>query len=477
MGCSHSQINVAGMPKFIDKKALAKPLNGRTWIAISGKVYDVSEFMNRHPGGMMSIFCKAGQDATLEFENEHIHSASAMKQLDSLYVGEYDPDGSKLKAFKENMMKAKAEGQPTGTGVEQMPLLQTNNAHVQAPPIKDCASQKRSEEDEKKSELAWQESEIERLVEDFALLMKRVEGKEQDKEAKEKSELPLVSVSRSPSPSTTTTTTTTTADKDDATTDKEQDKDLHVVCVHEQVYLSYNTKLIKLKLRDDQKHLMPKPGQHIRIYYPSQDGMMMSRSYTPIPNRHNQLYVLVKSYPNGSVSRFLHALREGHPVRISGPSSSGIDYEHILRGGYTHIGMIAGGTGITPMYQILTALVQDYQKHPDVPKAKLSLLYSNHTTRDCLLHAELMALCKQYPDLDVTFVFSRQKSEGHLEQSVFGRIDEALIKQQWQHHVTDPEQKSLVMVCGPPLLSQHMLKTMEGLGYDIDSDDRKLHIF
>jgi cytochrome b involved in lipid metabolism len=40
---------------------------GDCWIVIEGRVYDVSEFMIRHPGGRWIILAQAGKDATAAF--------------------------------------------------------------------------------------------------------------------------------------------------------------------------------------------------------------------------------------------------------------------------------------------------------------------------------------------------------------------------------------------------------------------------
>lgn len=37
---------------------------GDCWVAINGKVYDVTTFLNDHPGGKKSILLYAGQDAS-----------------------------------------------------------------------------------------------------------------------------------------------------------------------------------------------------------------------------------------------------------------------------------------------------------------------------------------------------------------------------------------------------------------------------
>eukprot|EP00516_Mucochytrium_quahogii_P010801 CAMPEP_0203768164 /NCGR_PEP_ID=MMETSP0099_2-20121227/1421_1 /ASSEMBLY_ACC=CAM_ASM_000209 /TAXON_ID=96639 /ORGANISM=" , Strain NY0313808BC1" /LENGTH=78 /DNA_ID=CAMNT_0050664795 /DNA_START=69 /DNA_END=305 /DNA_ORIENTATION=+ len=41
------------------------------WIAISGHVYNVTDFLGDHPGGKKAILMYAGKDATAEFEMLH----------------------------------------------------------------------------------------------------------------------------------------------------------------------------------------------------------------------------------------------------------------------------------------------------------------------------------------------------------------------------------------------------------------------
>jgi L-lactate dehydrogenase (cytochrome) len=50
---------------------------GDCWIVIEGSVFDVSEFMKRHPGGRWIILAQAGKDATEAFKKT-IHSEIAI---------------------------------------------------------------------------------------------------------------------------------------------------------------------------------------------------------------------------------------------------------------------------------------------------------------------------------------------------------------------------------------------------------------
>ncbi|KAK4751066.1 hypothetical protein SAY87_004548 [Trapa incisa] len=59
------------------------------WLVIHGKVYDVTKFLEDHPGGDEVLLTSTGKDATEDFEDVG-HSTGARKMLDDLYVGEID---------------------------------------------------------------------------------------------------------------------------------------------------------------------------------------------------------------------------------------------------------------------------------------------------------------------------------------------------------------------------------------------------
>ncbi|KAJ3339866.1 hypothetical protein HDU93_007751 [Gonapodya sp. JEL0774] len=57
------------------------------WIALYGKVYDVTSFLSKHPGGKRILLKHAGKDATSEFEK--FHSGSVLPKFGpALYIGD-----------------------------------------------------------------------------------------------------------------------------------------------------------------------------------------------------------------------------------------------------------------------------------------------------------------------------------------------------------------------------------------------------
>ena len=58
------------------------------WIAVHGEVYDVTEFLEEHPGGYDIIVATSGRDATQDFD-EIGHSGAAREMLKKYRVGSF----------------------------------------------------------------------------------------------------------------------------------------------------------------------------------------------------------------------------------------------------------------------------------------------------------------------------------------------------------------------------------------------------
>ncbi|KAI3616489.1 cytochrome b5 [Moniliophthora roreri] len=68
----------------------------KLWVLISGKVYDVTKFIDEHPGGDEVILAEAGaRDATEAFEDVG-HSDEARALLPGMLVGDFDEENDKV---------------------------------------------------------------------------------------------------------------------------------------------------------------------------------------------------------------------------------------------------------------------------------------------------------------------------------------------------------------------------------------------
>lgn len=90
------------------------------------------------------------------------------------------------------------------------------------------------------------------------------------------------------------------------------------------------------------------------------------RSYTPIPVAHYKkilppelsaqesgglLCLMVKMYPNGLLSPVIHRLQPGDSIDVSDPIGS-FNF-HVMKD-FKHLYLLAAGTGVTPMMQIIS---------------------------------------------------------------------------------------------------------------------------
>ncbi|NXC41454.1 CYB5B protein, partial [Penelope pileata] len=64
--------------------------NREAWLVIHGRVYDVTRFLEEHPGGEEVLLEQAGRDATESFEDVG-HSTDAREMLKQYYIGEIHP--------------------------------------------------------------------------------------------------------------------------------------------------------------------------------------------------------------------------------------------------------------------------------------------------------------------------------------------------------------------------------------------------
>ncbi|WOL10054.1 cytochrome b5-like [Canna indica] len=59
------------------------------WLIISGKVYDVTQFLTEHPGGRDVLKSASGKDATADFENAG-HGPDARELMNKFCIGKFE---------------------------------------------------------------------------------------------------------------------------------------------------------------------------------------------------------------------------------------------------------------------------------------------------------------------------------------------------------------------------------------------------
>ncbi|KAM0748622.1 ferredoxin reductase-like protein [Meredithblackwellia eburnea MCA 4105] len=202
-------------------------------------------------------------------------------------------------------------------------------------------------------------------------------------------------------------------------------------------------------------------GQHVSVSAMI-GGKLIQRSYTPTSSDDDKGFfdLLIKSYPTGNISKYFGELKVGDLVDIKGPKGQ-MKYTPDLA---KNIGMIAGGTGITPMLQIIRAAL----KNP-LDLTKMSLIYANVNPEDILLKAELDKLAAANPDrFKVYYVLNNppEKWDGGA-----GFVTTDIIKDK----IVAPAADTKVVLCGPPPMMTAMKKSLADLGYEAPRTISKLH--
>lgn len=264
--------------------------------------------------------------------------------------------------------------------------------------------------------------------------------------------------------------------------------------------LSHDTKRFRLDLGSKNTKLGLPTGKHVSIYCPNPPSCLssgkwngrddpdrgkneISRSYTPTTSEQISGYadLVIKMYRTGSfkmpdgkevvwedggkMSRYLDSLKAGDSIEIMGPSGL---IQYLGNGAFklpgsreataSKVGMIAGGTGITPMLQIITAALED-----SADTCEFSLLYANKTEDDILVKDMLEAAAassKGRFKVHYTLDFPPAGWKGHK-----GFITADMIKE----CLPPPGPDSLVVMCGPPPMIQFACKAnLDTLGYPKD---------
>nr|KAF6409536.1 cytochrome b5 type B [Rousettus aegyptiacus] len=74
------------------------------WLVIHGRVYDITRFLNEHPGGEEVLLEQAGADASESFEDVG-HSSDAREMLKQYYIGDVHPDDLKPESGRKDPSK------------------------------------------------------------------------------------------------------------------------------------------------------------------------------------------------------------------------------------------------------------------------------------------------------------------------------------------------------------------------------------
>ncbi|KAH9478951.1 Nitrate reductase [NADPH] [Psilocybe cubensis] len=266
-------------------------------------------------------------------------------------------------------------------------------------------------------------------------------------------------------------------ENDDATKPFLQTKKWKSVKLVEIRPVSRNTKIFRFALRDENQELGLAFGQHLyvrlrrKVAKPPDGqeifGEMVQRAYTPLFERNDRGYVdlLVKIYhptpefpEGGRITLGFNELTVGDSIELKGPIGNFIwkgrgraffNNEDIR---IAEIGLVCAGSGVTPILQIMRAILNDPQRSKDDKNSltKVWVLDVNRDFEDILCKKEIDRLVRENPGIaHVHYSLTGKEVPDGWEHSI-GRITaDMLVK-----HLPRPGQDKVVCLCGPHSMEQ-----------------------
>lgn len=226
----------------------------------------------------------------------------------------------------------------------------------------------------------------------------------------------------------------------------------------DQTVVSKNTAIYRFNLKTSFETLDFDPGRHLMVKVPI-DGGHEIRYYSPISPNFAKGYfdIMIKSYPEGQVSKYFASLKPGQLVDFKGP----VGNFNYTTNSSKSLAIVAGGTGITPILQILNEIITTPE---DV--TKISLIYANDTENDILLKEELDEMAEKYPYFDVHYVLRTPPDNW---SSSIGLITQDLM----EGFLPDSSDDNRLLICGPEGMNSSVLAYAKNLGWKVTGEASK----
>ncbi|SPO06985.1 probable nitrate reductase [Cephalotrichum gorgonifer] len=232
--------------------------------------------------------------------------------------------------------------------------------------------------------------------------------------------------------------------------------------------LSWDTKVFTFKFENENQVSGLPVGQHLMMRVKDKaKGTDVLRAYTPISQttRKGFLEVLIKLYlpapgvVGGQMSMALDQLALNDMVSFKGPIGK---FEYLGRGKASVSGktravssftMICGGSGITPIYQVFRAVMQDAED-----ETRCTVLDGNRREEDILLREEIAAL--ESGNESRCRVLHTLTGGGEGWSGLRGRICEELLRKE-----AEPVKGAMALICGPPEMEKSAREILAKMGW------------
>ncbi|RLV96495.1 NADH-cytochrome b5 reductase 2 [Spathaspora sp. JA1] len=203
--------------------------------------------------------------------------------------------------------------------------------------------------------------------------------------------------------------------------------------------LTHNTKHLTFKLNSADEVSGLVTASCLLTKFVTAKGNNVIRPYTPVSDTEQKgtIEFVIKKYETGKMSNHIFNLKENETLSFKGP----IVKWKWEPNQFKSIALIGGGTGITPLYQLL----HEITKNP-ADKTKVNLIFGNVSTDDILIKKEIDAIAKAHKDqVKVTYFVDKTK-DGEAWEGKVGYVTKDFLASE----LDKPSADTKIFVCGPP---------------------------
>ncbi|XP_053143113.1 cytochrome b5 reductase 4 isoform X2 [Hemicordylus capensis] len=225
--------------------------------------------------------------------------------------------------------------------------------------------------------------------------------------------------------------------------------------------VTHDTRLFCLMLLPG-THLQVPVGHHIYLKQ-TISGTEIVKPYTPVssslvstfkdPSHNDKMHIffMIKIYPSGLFTPVLDSIEIGEYISLSNPEGNFIkmqaeDVEDLF--------LLAAGTGFTPMVKLL-----NYVLTSSSSLSSVKLMFFNKTEDDILWRNQLKQLALNDARFDVEFILSKPNKEWTGKQ---GNISSSLLSEFVKRSKCDS--KILICICGPLPFMEQGIQFLQDLG-------------
>ncbi|XP_043542938.1 cytochrome b5 reductase 4 isoform X3 [Chiloscyllium plagiosum] len=232
--------------------------------------------------------------------------------------------------------------------------------------------------------------------------------------------------------------------------------------------VSHDTRLLCFQLPPG-CYLTISIGQHVYLKSNIQDVEVV-RPYTPVlPTLYvdpkdnglscTNIYLMVKIYPDGLLTPLIDRLQIGDCISVSSPEGN---FKQSQLEGITELILLAAGTGFTPMIKLINFALK-------IPSfRKLQLLFFNKTEEDILWRDQLDQLALKDKRFTVEYILSEPHPEWRGKR---GKIEMSLCSEFLTGRTE--ELKTLLCICGPTSFTEQAVGFFKQLGFN----NEEIHAF